>query len=140
MNIIEFKDIIRDCEMTGSKILVKTSIAKVLDFVRKNYRYDMLKEIIATQLENGMFELTYRLFSIEDGEDVLISIIVGDEAESVSKIFDSAVADEKEIYDLFGIKFLGNDELKRLYMPESWEGHPLRKDYKESDERLSWNE
>lgn len=140
MNIIEFKDIFRDCEMTGSKILVKTSIAKVLDFVRKNYRYDMLKEIIATQLENGMFELTYRLFSIEDGEDVLISIIVGDEAESVSKIFDSAVADEKEIYDLFGIKFLGNDELKRLYMPESWEGHPLRKDYKESDERLSWNE
>ncbi len=140
MNIIEFKDIFRDCEMTGSKILVKTSIAKVLDFVRKNYRYDMLKEIIATQLENGMFELTYRLFSIEDGEDVLISIIVGDEAESVSKIFDSAVVDEKEIYDLFGIKFLGNDELKRLYMPESWEGHPLRKDYKESDERLSWNE
>ena len=140
MNIIEFKDIFRDCEMTGSKILVKTSIAKVLDFVRKNYRYDMLKEIIATQLENGMFELTYRLFSIEDGEDVLISIIVGDEAESVSKIFDSAVADEKEIYDLFGIKFLGNDDLKRLYMPESWEGHPLRKDYKESDERLSWNE
>ena len=140
MNIIEFKDIFRDCEMTGSKILVKTSIAKVLDFVRKNYRYDMLKEIIATQLENGMFELTYRLFSIEDGEDVLISIIVGDEAESVSKIFDSAVADEKEIYDLFGIKFLGNDELKRLDMPESWEGHPLRKDYKESDERLSWNE
>ena len=140
MNIIEFKDIFRDCEMTGSKILVKTSIAKVLDFVRKNYRYDMLKEIIATQLENGMFELTYQLFSIEDGEDVLISIIVGDEAESVSKIFDSAVADEKEIYDLFGIKFLGNDELKRLYMPESWEGHPLRKDYKESDERLSWNE
>ena len=137
MNIIEFKDIFRDCEMTGSKILVKTSIAKVLDFVRKNYRYDMLKEIIATQLENGMFELTYRLFSIEDGEDVLISIIVGDEAESVSKIFDSAVADEKEIYDLFGIKFLGNDDLKRLYMPESWEGHPLRKDYKESDERLS---
>ena len=39
--------------------------------------------------------------------------------ESVSKIFDSAVADEKEIYDLFGINFIGNDELERLYMPEA---------------------
>ena len=65
---------------------------------------------------------------------------VVEETESVSKIFDSAVADEKEIYDLFGVKFVGNEELKRLYMPESWEGHPLRKDYVENDERLIWND
>ena len=71
---------------------------------------------------------------------MLISVRVGNETESVSKVFDSAIADEKEIYDLFGIKFFGNDELKRLYMPESWDGHPLRKDYKETDERLNWNE
>ncbi len=50
-----------------------------------------------------------------------------DEAESIVDIFDSACADEKEIYDMFGIKFIGNDELKRLYMPEDWEGHPLKK-------------
>ena len=35
-----------------------------------------------------------------------------------SKIFDSAVADEKEMYDMFGVKFIGNDELKRLYMQQ----------------------
>jgi NADH:ubiquinone oxidoreductase subunit C len=69
-----------------------------------------------------------------------ISTTIKKEAESVSKIFDSAVADEKEIYDLFGVKFVGNDELKRLYMPESWEGHPLKKDYTEKDERLNWND
>ena len=44
----------------------------------------------------------------------LISIFVKDEAESIVDIFDSACADEKEIYDMFGIKFIGNDELKRL--------------------------
>ena len=70
----------------------------------------------------------------------MVSIIVIDEAESVTNIFDSAVADEKEIYDLFGIKFIGNSELKRLYMPETWEGHPLKKDYVANDERLDWNE
>ncbi len=63
-----------------------------------------------------------------------------DEAESIVDIFDSACADEKEIYDMFGIKFIGNDELKRLYMPEDWEGHPLKKDYQDSDQRLNWNE
>ena len=62
------------------------------------------------------------------------------EIESVSNIFDSAIADEKEIYDLFGINFIGNTELKRLYMPESWKGHPLKKDYVEDDERLRWND
>ena len=71
---------------------------------------------------------------------VFISIVVNDEAESVANIFDSAVADEKEIYDLFGVKFLGNDELRRLYMPESWKGHPLKKDYEDKDERLNWND
>ena len=55
-------------------------------------------------------------------------------------IFDSAIADEKEIYDLFGVKFIGNPELNRLYMPDSWQGHPLKKDYEENDERLSWND
>ena len=39
-----------------------------------------------------------------------------------------------------GIKFIGNDELKRLYMPEGWEGHPLKKDYENKDSRLNWNE
>ena len=81
-----------------------------------------------------------RNLKLKNEEDVLVSISVKDAVESVSKIFDSAVADEKEIYDLFGVNFIGNAELKRLYMPESWQGNPLRKDYVEKDERLSWNE
>ena len=140
MNITEFEKIFDGCQIIGDKIFVKSNIYKALDFIRKTYGFDMLKEIIATDLTDGKYELTYKLFSVKDNEDVLISIIVGDEAESVSKLYDSAIADEEEIYDLFGIKFFGNDELKRLYMPESWDGHPLRKDYKETDERLNWNE
>lgn len=140
MNITEFEKIFDGCQIIGDKIFVKSNIYKALDFIRKTYGFDMLKEIIATDLTDGKYELTYKLFSVKDNENALISIIVGDEAESVSKLYDSAIADEKEIYDLFGIKFFGNDELKRLYMPESWDGHPLRKDYKETDERLNWNE
>lgn len=140
MNIEEFKQIFADCELTTDKIIVKTNITEVLNYIKNNYHFDILKEIVAIDNKDSTNELLYRLHSIEDDEDVIVSITVQDEADSVCKIFDSAYADEKEIFDLFGIKFIGNDELKRLYMPESWEGHPLKKDYVQNDERLNWND
>jgi len=140
MNINELINIFKDCEIVGEKIVIKSDLAKTVEFIKNNYNFDILKEIIAVDNSERGIELIYRMFSIENEEDILLSITVTDEAESISKIFDSAVADEKEIYDLFGIKFIGNEELERLYMPESWQGHPLRKDYKENDERLDWND
>ena len=140
MNWLEFNNIFNDSELIGNKIVIKSQITKVLDFVKNNYHFDILKEIIAVDNKDLGIELIYRLFSTENEEDVLISITVSKEVESVSSIFDSAIADEKEIYDLFGINFIGNPELKRLYMPESWKGHPLKKDYVENDERLNWND
>ena len=99
----------------------------------------MLKSVTCVDLKDSM-ELIYNLYSTENEEDVLISINVEDEAESVSGLFESAKADENEIYDMFGIKFIGNEDLKRLYMPENWEGYPLRKDYIQDDTRLAWND
>ena len=140
MNWAEFKNIFSDCELVGEKIVIKSQLAKTIEFIKDNYHFEILKEIIAVDNQNDGIELIYKLYSIADDEDVLISISVRDEVESISYIFDSAVADEKEIYDLFGIKFNGNSELKRLYMPEAWKGNPLKKDYVEDDERLSWND
>ena len=140
MNWTEFQNIFKDCRLEGEKIVINSDLLKTIEFIKTNYHFEMLKEIIASDNGDGTVELTYRLFSLEDEEDLLISINVQDEAESISSIFESAVADEKEIFDLFGVKFIGNPELKRLYMPEGWKGHPLRKDYKEDDERLNWNE
>ena len=140
MNWAEFKNIFNDCELVGEKIVIKSQLAKAIEFIKDNYHFEILKEIIAVDNQNDGIELIYKLYSIADDEDVLISISVKNEIESISYIFDSAVADEKEIYDLFGIKFNGNSELKRLYMPEAWKGNPLKKDYVEDDERLSWND
>lgn len=140
MNWNEFQNIFNNSTVIGEKIIVNDNLEKTLSFIKDNYHFDMLKSITAVDNEEQGIELIYHLFNSEDDEDVTVSIFVKDEAESVSKIFDSAVADEKEIYDLFGVKFLGNEELKRLYMPESWEGHPLKKDYQNNDERLTWND
>ena len=139
MNWSEFLKIFEDCEIINDKIVIKSGIVKAIDFIKNHYGFEILKEIVAIDTKNGI-ELKYRLYSMENEEDVIVSQIVENETESVCTIFDSACADEKEIYDLFGVKFLGNPELKRLYMPEGWEGHPLKKDYVEKDERLNWNE
>ena len=140
MNINEFNDIFQNCELIDEKIVIKSDLVKTIEFIKDNYGFDLLKEIVAIDNKEHGIELIYRLYSTGNEESVLISYIVNDYAESISKIFESAVADEKEIYDLFGIKFIGNDKLKRLYMPENWEGHPLRKDYIQNDERLRWND
>ena len=140
MNFTILKEIFNDWELQGEKVLVKRDLLKALTFVNENYGFDVLKSITAIDLKELGIELIYNLYSTVNSEELFISIVVNNEAESVSSLYDSAVADEKEIYDLFGVKFLGNKELTRLYMPEGWMGHPLRKDYKEDDERLKWND
>lgn len=140
MDINNLKNIFENCELCDDKIVVKSDSFKIIEFVKNHYKCDILKDITAVDNRENGIELIYRLYSTEHNEEVLISVNVNGEAESVTKLFDSATADEKEIYDLFGIKFIGNDELERLYMPEDWQGHPLLKNYEENDERLNWND
>ncbi len=136
----KFNKIFEGCELLGNKIHIKSRLHEVIQFVIENYPYDILKEIIAIHNQDGTVELVYHLYSTVDEEDLMISICVNDETDSIVDIFKSAEADEKEIFDLFGIKFKGHDNLKRLYMPENWDGHPLRKDYIQDDTRLCWND
>lgn len=140
MNTAEFMNIFKDVELVGNKIVLKDELSKAVEFVKLNYDFNILKEIIAVDLGEEGIELNYHLFSVENEEDLILSTVVTGEAESVSNIFESAIADENEIYDLFGINFIGHDDLKRLYMPESWKGNPLKKDYVEDDEKLRWND
>lgn len=107
--------------------------------------FDRLITIIAVDLgtEVNQFELIYDLFSAKTNKFERISVLIDRNTPHVSSVVDiykSAYFDECEIYDLFGIIFDNNPNLKRLLMPKSWVGYPLRKDYKQSDERLVWND
>ena len=78
------------------------------------------------------FEVAYHLLSIKRKERVRLKVILsGDDAvmESITQVWPSANFFERELFDLFGIRFLGHPYLRRIMMPEDWEGHPLRKDY-----------
>ena len=139
MNVDELRKFVDECELQQNKICIKNKLYETLTFLKENYSFKMLKSVTSIDLGDEI-ELLYNLFSPENEEDVIISIKVQNEADSVVDLFESAKADENEIYDMFGIKFTGNEDLKRLYMPENWEGYPLRKDYVQDDTRLAWND
>jgi NADH-quinone oxidoreductase subunit C len=78
------------------------------------------------------FELAYHLLSMRRKERVRLKVrLEGDDPtiESITSVWPSANFFERELFDLFGVRFLGHPHLRRIMMPEDWEGHPLRKDY-----------
>jgi len=78
------------------------------------------------------FEVVYHLLSISNKERVRLKVKLGGDnpaLESVTSVWPAANFFEREVFDLFGVRFEGHPYLRRLLMPENWEGHPLRKDY-----------
>ena len=78
------------------------------------------------------FEVVYHLLSIPKKERVRLKVRLGSSSpalDSVTPVWPGANYFEREIFDLFGVRFTGHPYLRRLLMPEDWEGHPLRKDY-----------
>ncbi|MDP1570656.1 MAG: NADH-quinone oxidoreductase subunit C [Vicinamibacterales bacterium] len=77
------------------------------------------------------FEVVYHLVSPHRRARVRLKVRVGADQSiaSVTSVWPGAGWPEREVFDLFGIVFDGHEDLRRLLMPEDWEGHPLRKDY-----------
>lgn len=78
------------------------------------------------------FEVIYQLLSISKKERVRLKVRLagGSPAlESITPVWPGANYFEREVFDLFGIRFNGHPYLRRLLMPEDWDGNPLRKDY-----------
>jgi NADH-quinone oxidoreductase subunit C len=96
--------------------------------------FDFLSDVSATDrfpLE-PRFEVNYHLLSIPTRQTLRLKVRLegGDpEVQSVTSIWPTAAWHEREVFDLFGIRFAGHPDLRRIMMPDDWEGHPLRKDF-----------
>jgi NADH-quinone oxidoreductase subunit C len=85
------------------------------------------------------FEVVYHLHSIERNQRLRLKCRLSGAdpvIESVTSVWRSANWYERETFDLFGIRFINHPDLRRILMPEGWDGHPLRKDYPITGSRI----
>jgi NADH-quinone oxidoreductase subunit C len=100
-------------------------------------RYNFLADITAVDWpeREPRYDLVYHLISLETRAVVRLKVRVGDEdtpnpeVPTVTTVWPGASFFEREVYDLFGVRFDGHPNLTRILMPPDWIGHPLRKDY-----------
>ena len=98
--------------------------------------FDSLQCNTGFDLEEGMLESRYNLHSMKHLHAVEIRIKVSIENPNIPSVESLwRVADwfERETYDMFGINFTGHRDLRRILLPEDWEGWPLRKNYEEQE-------
>ncbi|GAW92850.1 NADH-quinone oxidoreductase subunit C [Calderihabitans maritimus] len=98
----------------------------------KEFGFNMLMDITAVDYPENFF-VVYHLMSMEKGLLLRVKVKVGKEqpkVPSLVSLWSAADVQEREVYDLMGIKFEGHPNLKRILCPDDFEGHPLRKDYK----------
>jgi NADH-quinone oxidoreductase subunit C/D len=121
----------------------RESVTPVLKFLKNSapQPYRMLYDLTAIDERKRVhregqpesdFTLVYHLLSLERNADVRIKAALQGEyptAASVTDIFPAANWYEREVWDMFGIKFDGHPNLRRILMPPTWEGHPLRKEH-----------
>jgi NADH-quinone oxidoreductase subunit C len=96
--------------------------------------FEMLTDVTAVDWlgEEPRFELVYHLYSVQRNHRVRIKARVGEadaEIASLVELWPSADWMEREVWDLYGIRFRGHPDLRRILLYEEFEGHPLRKDY-----------
>ncbi len=96
--------------------------------------YNLLSSITATDLYpvEPRFRVVYHLYSISERKPLRLAVHTGGEdprLESMIPVWPSANWYEREVFDLFGIRFDGHPNLERILLPDDWEGYPLRKDY-----------
>jgi NADH-quinone oxidoreductase subunit C len=115
-----------------------TSLVETCRELRDNtsLRFNVLIEVTAADYlpREPRFEIVYHLLSIPNRQRLRVKVRVASNeldgvVPTVQSIWPAAGWPEREVWDMFGIVFAGHGDLRRLLMPEDWEGHPARKDY-----------
>ena len=134
----ELSSKILNTEIKFSELLLKVSVNEVLEVIQflksdKRLKFRQLIDIAAIDYPNDekRFEIVYLLLSLENNQRLKISIKFepNEKIPSLTKIFPSANWMEREVSDMYGIKFINHPDLRRILTDYNFKGHPLRKDF-----------
>lgn len=105
----------------------------VLLLLRDDEQFDYLVDCTAVHYpkREQQFDIVWILYSFARNERIRVKAPVkdGDAVATVTDIWTTANWLEREVFDMFGIRFEGHPDLKRILLPDGWKGHPLRKEY-----------
>ena len=109
-------------------------IVEICDFLKRDEEvsFNYLSDLTCVHYpdrRDAPFEIIYNLFSISSNERVRLKVRTSEAVESVTSVWPAANWLEREVFDLFGIRFSNHPDLRRLLLPPDWEGYPLRKDF-----------
>ncbi len=123
-------------ENSACLVVPKEELCAVGAFLRSEpFDFDDLNCATAVDRRTSL-ELVYMLYSTAKRHELTLKVrleAAKPSVESLTGLWRSADWFEREIYDLFGIAFIGHPDLKRILNPDDWQGHPLRKDYSHPD-------
>ncbi|HUL44104.1 MAG TPA: NADH-quinone oxidoreductase subunit C [Bacteroidota bacterium] len=135
----QFSDRIREVKTEGvpdpSVKVAPEAIGEIAKFLRDDadLRFDYLMCLSGVDLGKNLLGVVYNLSSMTHRHKITVKVEVPVEnpvMPSVSSVWPTANWHEREAFDLFGIRFTGHPDLRRILLPDDWDGHPLRKDYK----------
>lgn len=143
----QFGDAIGDAVEFIGQLSVNVDAARIVeicDFLKSDGEtsFNYLSDLTCVHWPRtpAPFEMVYNLFSIEANERVRLKARTKDSVDSVTGIWPAANWPEREVFDLFGVRFNNHPDLRRLLLPPDWEGYPLRKDYPLEFVENAWTE
>ena len=125
-------------EIINNELVITTKVNNIYNLLedlkkKENLNFEMLLDITAVDYPKRAkrFEIVYILLSLKNHLRLRVKIFMNDSeiVPSISKLYKCARWYEREVWDMYGISFKGNDDLRRLLTDYGFEGHPLRKDF-----------
>jgi len=132
----KFGEVVKEAWLDRKQGMIVVEAAKlreVCEFARDAEKFNMLVDLTAVDWpkREKRFEIVVQLYSFAKNERFRIKANAGDgeAVPSLLPVWPAAGWLERECFDMFGIRFEGHAGLKRILLPDEWQGHPLRKDY-----------
>lgn len=140
-----FGDAIRESTLDRKQAIVLVAareLREISHYCRDEEKFDMLVDLTAVDWpkREKRFDLILNLYSFPKNERLRLKAHAGENeaVPSVVDVWPAANWLERECYDMFGIPFEGHPDLKRILLPDEWQGHPLRKDYDILTQDTAW--
>ena len=134
----QYPDDVLEVVYYAGQVTVVVPRARIIEILRflhddPDTAFDLLANQTAADYpkREKRFEVIYHLYSIPRNHRLRLKVHVadGETVATATAIYNAAEWHEREIFDLFGVTFDGHPDLRRILLPDEWQGHPLRKEY-----------